>query len=116
MCDPVDFDTDDPAFWVNAVNPTQSLVIETDKDTNGGLYVFDLEGKIIPSKTIKGLKSPDNVDIAYGLNLAGKKTDIAVTTELYIQKLRIFAPPDVKPVDNGGLRVFELETGQNSPI
>lgn len=110
VSDPVDFDTDDPAIWVNHANPAQSLVIGTDKDTNGGLYVFDLKGKIIKSKTIKGLKRPDNVDIAYGINLGGKKTDIAITTERYTHKLRIYSLPDMKPVDNGGIPVFEGET------
>lgn len=111
VSDPVDFDTDDPAIWVNAANPAQSLVIGTDKDENGGLYVFDLKGKIVPAKTVKGLKRPDNVDVAYGLDLAGKKTDIAVTTERYTHKLRIYSLPDMKPVDHGGLPVFEGETG-----
>lgn len=111
ISEPVDFDTDDPAIWINPQNPAQSLVIGTDKDTNGGLYVFDLKGKIIKNKTIKGLKRPDNVDIAYGLLLGGKKTDIAVTTERYTHKLRIFSLPEMKPVDKGGIPVFVGETG-----
>jgi len=111
VSDPVDFDTDDPAIWVNPTDPAKSLVIGTDKDTNGGLYVFDLKGKIIPAKTVKGLQRPDNIDIAYGLMLGGKKTDIAVTTERFTHKLRIYSLPDMKPVDNGGIPVFEGETG-----
>lgn len=110
ISEPVGFDSDDPAIWVNPADPSKSLVIGTDKDTNGGLYVFDLKGKIIPSKTIKGLKRPNNVDIAYGLNLAGKKTDIAVTTERYTHQLRIYSLPDMKPVDGGGIPVFVGET------
>ena len=111
VSEPVDFDTDDPAIWVNPADASQSLVIGTDKDANGGLYVFDLKGKIIKSKTVKGLQRPDNVDIAYGLNLGGKKTDIAVTTERLSHKLRIYSLPDMKPVDNGGIPVFVGETG-----
>lgn len=111
VSDPVAFDSDDPAIWVNKANPAKSLVIGTDKDTNGGLYVFDLKGKIIKSKTVKGLKRPNNVDIAYGLNLNGKKTDIAVTTERYTHKLRMYSLPDMTPVDNGGIPVFVGETG-----
>jgi len=110
ISDPVDFDTDDPAIWVNPTDPAQSLVIGTDKDTNGGLYVFNLKGKAVSSNTVKGLKRPDNVDIAYGLMLNGKKTDIAVTTERYTHKLRIYSLPDMKPVDNGGIPVFVGET------
>lgn len=111
VSEPVDFDTDDPAIWVNPADAAQSLVIGTDKDANGGLYVFDLKGKIIKSKTVKGLQRPDNVDIAYGLNLGGKKTDIAVTTERLSHKLRIYSLPDMKPIDNGGIPVFVGETG-----
>lgn len=111
VSEPVDFDTDDPAIWVNPADAAQSLVIGTDKDANGGLYVFDLKGKIIRSKTVKGLQRPDNVDIAYGLNLGGKKTDIAVTTERLSHKLRIYALPEMKPIDNGGIPVFVGETG-----
>ncbi|MHA4895719.1 phytase [Pedobacter sp. PWIIR3] len=108
--DTVQFDSDDPAIWVNPNNPALSLVIGTDKDENGALYVFDLKGKSVADKTVKGLKRPNNVDIAYGLMLGGNKTDIAVTTERMTHKLRIFSLPDMKPVDNGGIPVFEGET------
>lgn len=110
--DTVQYDTDDPAIWVNKTDPAQSLVIGTDKDENGGLYVYDLKGKSIPGKNVKGLKRPNNVDIAYGLTLGGKKVDIAVATERMTHKLRIFSLPDMKPVDNGGIPVFEGETGE----
>jgi 3-phytase len=108
--DPVQFDSDDPAIWVNPADPAQSLVIGTDKDENGGLYVYDLKGKAIKEKTVKGLKRPNNVDIAYGLLLGGKKVDIAVATERMTHQLRIFSLPDMKPIDNGGIPVFEGET------
>ncbi|WP_316793051.1 phytase [Pedobacter frigoris] len=108
----VQFDSDDPAIWVNPQDSSKSLIIGTDKDENGGLYVFDLKGKIIKNKSIKGLKRPNNVDIAYGLNLGGRKVDIAVTTERMTHKLRIFSLPDMKPIDNGGIPVFEGETGE----
>ncbi|HEY9045097.1 MAG TPA: phytase, partial [Ohtaekwangia sp.] len=110
VTDSVQFDTDDPAIWINPTDTAQSLIIGTDKDENGGLYVFDLHGKIIPGKSIKGLKRPDNVDIEYGLTLHGKPTDIAVTTERITHKLRIYSLPEMKPVDKGGIHVFEGET------
>lgn len=109
--DTVEFDTDDPAIWVNAKDPSSSLVIGTDKDVNGGLYVFDLKGKNIKEKNIKNLKRPDNVDVGYGLMLAGKATDFAVTTERFTHQLRIFSLPNMIPIDNGGLEVFVGETG-----
>ena len=107
---PVLFDSDDPAIWVNPKDPAQSLVIGTDKDENGALYLYDLKGKSIPEKTVHGLKRPNNVDIAYGLNLGGKKLDIAVTTERMTHKIRIYSLPDMTPIDNGGLSMYEGET------
>lgn len=111
ITEPVRFDTDDPAIWINPANPAQSLIVGTDKNEDGGLFVFDLNGKIIKDKVVTGLKRPNNVDIAYGLMLNGKPTDIAVTTERMTHKLRMFSLPDMKPVDNGGIPVFEGETG-----
>lgn len=111
VTDPVKHDSDDPAIWVNPADPAQSLVIGTDKEEDGALYVYDLKGKII--KEVRNLKRPNNVDVAYGLQLGGKPVDIAVTTERYTHKLRIFSLPDMQPVDNGGIPVFEGETGQD---
>lgn len=111
ISDEVVYDTDDPAIWVNPIDKSKSLVIGTDKDANGGLYVFDLKGKLIPEKTIKNLNRPNNVDIAYNFVINGNKVDIAVTTERFTHKLRIYALPSMKPLDNGGISVFEGEKG-----
>lgn len=100
-------DTDDPAIWINPEDNTKSLVIGTDKDTEGALYLYDLNGKIL-KKSIPLLR-PNNVDIAYGLMINGKKTDIAVTTERLTNKLRIFSLPNLEPIDNGGIEVFTGE-------
>ena len=110
---PTTHDTDDPAIWINPADATKSLVIGTDKDTDGGIYIYSLDGKII-KKSIT-LKRPNNVDLAYGLMINGKKTDIAVTTERETNKIRIFSLPDLEPVDNGGIPVFEGET-QRDPM
>ncbi|MGY0036159.1 phytase [Pedobacter sp. NJ-S-72] len=106
----VQFDSDDPAIWINPADASKSLVIGTDKSANGALYVFDLQGKIQHDLVVKDLKRPNNVDVAYGLMLNGKATDVAVTTERITHKLRIFSLPDMKPVDQGGLPMFEGET------
>jgi len=111
ITDTVQYDTDDPAVWINYQDPAQSLIIGTDKAAEGGLFVFNLDGKIMPEKT-KKLQRPDNVDVEYGLQLNGKPTDIAVTTERLTHKLRIYALPNMKPIDNGGIEVFAGETGE----
>jgi 3-phytase len=102
---PVPHDTDDPAIWINRADPAKSLVIGTDKATAGGLYLFDLAGKIVGQTP--PLKRPNNVDIITGLVLGGKPTDIAVTTEREEQRLRVFRLPDLAPLDKGDLVVFD---------
>jgi 3-phytase len=103
---PVKHDTDDPAIWIHPTDPAKSLIIGTDKDEDGALYVFDLEGRIDEQKTVRGLKRPNNVDVEYGLMLKGVATDIAVTTERLNNKIRIFSLPDMQAIDNGGIEVF----------
>lgn len=108
VTDTVGHDTDDPAIWINPTDSSKSLIIGTDKDTDGGLYAYDLNGNIVSKVT--GLKRPNNVDIAYGLKINGKAVDIAVATERETNKIRIYSLPDLKPLDNGGIPVFEGET------
>lgn len=104
---PLPHDTDDPSIWIHPTDPSKSIIVGTDKDTDGALYAFDLNGKIlVKSET---LKRPNNVDIAYGLLINGKKVDVAVTTERESNKIRVFSLPDLKPIDNGGISVFDGE-------
>ncbi len=83
---PVLDDADDPAIWVNKSNPSQSRVIGTNKvkRPTGGLYVFDLDGKIV--QKITGLDRPNNVDVYQNWN----GLDIAVCTERLQGRLRIY--------------------------
>jgi 3-phytase len=112
---PVMYDSDDPAIWIDKSDPSKSIIIGTDKDSIGALYVYDLDGKIIENKVVRGLKRPNNVDVEYGLLLNNTPVDIAVTTERFENRLRIFSLPDMKPIDNGGIPVFEGET-QRDPM
>jgi 3-phytase len=105
----VRYDTDDPAIWINAADPAASLVIGTDKDVDGALYVFDLQGKVQQDKVIRGLLRPNNVDIAYGVMVGGERVDVAVVAERYAHRLRIYRLPDMAPIDGGGIPVFEGE-------
>ena len=106
------FDTDDPAIWVNAKNPEQSIVFGTDKDeNNGGVYAFDLDGNIIEEKSLTGLGYPNNVDLSYNFKLNDSTTvDVIAFTERIKNQIRLFAVPDMKMLDNGGFKVFEDET------
>jgi len=101
-------DTDDPSIWIHPTDASKSIIVGTDKDTDGALYTFDLNGKILKKSIV--LQRPNNVDVAYGLLIDGKKVDIAVTTERETNKIRIFSLPDLEPIDNGGIPVFEGDT------
>lgn len=101
---PTPHDTDDPAIWIHPTEASKSLIIGTDKETGGGLYVYNLDGKIINSYI--NMSRPNNVDIAYGLKIGDQKIDIAVTTEREKNRIRVFSLPDLKPIDNGGIEVF----------
>lgn len=106
-----DFDTDDPAIWIHPTDPSQSIVFGTDKDTQGGIYAFDLQGRNIASRTIKGVQRPNNIDIEYGFRLNDSTTtDILVFTERERQQVRVFSVPDMQPLDGGGIPVFADET------
>ncbi|WP_299098388.1 phytase [uncultured Winogradskyella sp.] len=105
-------DSDDPAIWVNSKNPEESIVFGTDKDdVNGGIYAFDLDGKIIKDKSITGISYPNNVDVEYGFKLNDSTTtDILMFTEREKNQIRLYAIPDMKPLDNNGFKVFTDET------
>src|SRR5262245_35690438 len=85
-----DADADDPAIWVHPGDRAKSVVVGTLK--NGGLAVFDLAGE-----TIQRIDYADedarqnNVDLVYGVNLAGRTRDLAVVTDRGLDHLRVFA-------------------------
>ncbi|WP_019670756.1 phytase [Eudoraea adriatica] len=104
------YDSDDPAIWVNPKNPSESIVFGTDKDTDGAVYAFNLQGEIIEEKTLRNIKRPNNIDIEYQVRLNDSTTaDILVVTEREQQQLRIYSVPEMLPLDGGGLKVFEDE-------
>ncbi|HEX2100102.1 MAG TPA: phytase [Candidatus Synoicihabitans sp.] len=106
-------DTDDPAIWVNRADPAQSLVLGTDKDADGALLAYGLDGKLRPELAVRGLLRPNNVDVAYDVPFAGGKVDVAVVTERYAHRLRVYRLPDLAPIDGGGIPVFEGERARD---
>ncbi|KKM90135.1 hypothetical protein LCGC14_1241700 [marine sediment metagenome] len=103
-------DTDDPAIWIHPEDASKSIVFGTDKETNGAIYAFDLDGKIVENMSIRNIERPNNVDVEYGFRLSDSTfTDILVFTEREKQQIRMFSVPDMKPLDNGGFPVFEDE-------
>lgn len=116
ITDAVPNDSDDPAIWIDYSNPENSLIIGTDKDEdNGGLYVFDLAGKLVPGRSVTGIKKPNNVDVEYGLMVGGALTDIAVCTERNTSEIRVFRLPEMQAIDGGGISVFAGQ-GNREPM
>ena len=107
-------DTDDPAIWYNYSNSEKSLILGTDKgDSTGGIFVFDIYGKLIDSLCIKNLKRPNNIDVAYNFKFNNTNIDIAVFTERGRNMIRVISLPDCKFIDNGGIIVFEDDSLQD---
>ena len=110
-------DTDDPAIWINPADASKSIVFGTDKETNGAIYAYDLQGKVIEDKTIRNIKRPNNVDLEYGFQVNDSvKVDVLIFTEREEQQIRMFSVPDMKPLDNGGFPVFEDETNNENKL
>ncbi len=108
VTEPVQNDTDDPAIWVDTADVTRSLIVGTDKgDTTGGLYVFNLDGRIDTVRSRRPMQRTNNVDIVTGVMLGGQLVDLAVTTERGAKALRVFRLPDMTPVDSGGISLFD---------
>ena len=107
VTDTVNYDSDDPAIWINKKQPNKSLIIGTDKMEHslGGIYSFHLDGKI--DTMIVGLDRPNNVDLAYGFILGNDTLDIAVVTERVKAQIRVLSIPSMEFIDNGGIPVFE---------
>jgi 3-phytase len=112
--DPVSADPDDPAIWVNPADPARSLLLGTNKSPapRGALVVFGLDGKT--RQTVGGLDRPNNVDVEYGLLLPGGPLDIAVVTERYRRRLRVFKITAEGLADiTGATAVFEGQPGES---
>ncbi|MCS7044610.1 MAG: phytase [Bryobacteraceae bacterium] len=115
--DPAGDDADDPAIWVHPKDPARSLVIGTNKAAapRGALVVYGLDGRA--RQRIEPLDRPNNVDVEYGLRLAGRRADIAVVTERYQKRLRVFRIDEktgtLEDVSSGGgIAVFEGREGR----
>jgi 3-phytase len=106
VTDQVVDDSDDPAIWLHPTDRSQSLILGTDKGDPGALYVFGLDGRVIPNKVVYGLHRPNNVDVEYGLMLSGAPADIAVVTQNRSTKIRVYSLPDMREIDAGGLEIF----------
>lgn len=104
--------TDDPAIWIDKRNPAASLIFGTVKTAapQGAISVYRLDGSLL--MRIPNVDRPNNIDVAYGLQLGSRKIDIAVATERNKKRLRVFEViPGVGLKDLAAIPVFVNETG-----
>ncbi|MFD2026703.1 phytase [Promicromonospora aerolata] len=87
---------DDPAIWVHPEHSDRSLVVATAKE--GGLRVYSVAATELQSVAATAAPRADgvpgrynNVDIAYGLDVDGRPTDVAVVSDRYNDQIRFFA-------------------------
>lgn len=79
---------DDAKVWVHPSEPNQSVIIGTDKhDTDGGVAVYDLTGKLI--YFAKDGKM-NNIDVRYNFPLCGKKVDIITVSNRTNDSIAIY--------------------------
>jgi large repetitive protein len=105
---------DDPAIWVNPLDPAQSLIIGTNKfsdTTNGGLLVYDLEGNQL-SYTNDGPKN--NVDLRPGFPLGGHEVTLVTASQRndppYTKRVAIYTlDPSTKELTLAGEVTPEYE-------
>ncbi|WP_217214294.1 phytase [Streptomyces sp. AC550_RSS872] len=89
-------DADDPAVWVDPRDPGRSLVIATLKEA--GLDVYGLDGtrlQHIAAPAAPGENAAagrfNNVDVVYGFELDGRKTDLALVSDRGRDRVRAYA-------------------------
>lgn len=91
---------DDPAIWVNPNDPTQSVIIGTDK--RGGLAVYDLNGKQIQYAPDGQM---DNVDLRDGFKLGGQTVTIVTASNRKDNSIAIYKiNPQSRTLENVAAR------------
>jgi 3-phytase len=107
VTDSVSVDSDDPAIWIDANDPKNSLILGTDK--GGYLYVFNLQGKTVRALKQPGMQRLNNVDVEYGLTLGDRSLDIAVASDRDAGLLFAWSLPDFTILTPTGIPVFAGE-------
>jgi len=80
---------DDPAIWINKQNPSESLILSTNKKPPyGGLYVYTLKGHL---KEMIPVGPLNNVDYRPNFPFKKNKIDIAIASHTQKKRLAFFA-------------------------
>jgi 3-phytase len=76
---------DDPAIWVDRNNPSRSIVIATQKQS--GLYVYDLQGRVLQFLPDGRM---NNVDVRDNFSLGGQLVSIATASNRSDDSISIY--------------------------
>lgn len=76
---------DDPAIWINPVDPAQSVIIGTQKQS--GLYVYGLDGKQIQFLPDGRM---NNVDLRSGFRLGGRDVTLVTASNRTTKGISIY--------------------------
>jgi 3-phytase len=94
---------DDPAIWVHPTDPSQSVVIGTDK--LGGLGVYDLAGALVEYRADGRF---NNVDLRPGFALGGRSETLVVATETETGSIRAYVvDPVTRRLSDVGAAVLD---------
>lgn len=91
---------DDPAIWLHPGDPSQSLVIGTNKQE--GLHVYDLDGKtlqVLPDGKM------NNVDLRYDFPLGGEKVTLVAASNRSNDSIAVYR------IDTAGRRLIDAAQG-----
>ncbi|MCH8069296.1 MAG: phytase [Candidatus Marinimicrobia bacterium] len=97
---------DDPCIWIHPTNPSLSTIIGTYKKENGGLLIYDLEGKEIQFVQDGRM---NNVDIRYNFPLNGQNVSLVTAGNRRDNTISIYkVDPDSRQLENVAARVLPL--------
>lgn len=86
---------DDPAIWVNPVDPSASLVLGTDK--KAGVAVYRLDGSL---KQFLPIGLPNNIDLRQGVSIKHWHGDLAIASNRQDDTISIMS------IDADGIRLM----------
>ncbi|WP_222266495.1 phytase [Modestobacter marinus] len=86
---------DDPAVWVNPVDPSMSAIVATDKQ--GGLIVYDLSGQALQYLPVGDMNNVDVRPAADGFTLGGRPVVLVVSGNRSTNTIGVFVlDPDTR--------------------
>jgi 3-phytase len=91
---------DDPAIWVDRNNPSRSIIIGTQKQS--GLYVYDLQGRVLQFLPDGRM---NNVDVRDNFSLGGQPVSIATASNRTNDSISIYR------IDAATRRLSNVEDG-----